>query len=145
MSNKPKLVSLEFQWHAAQKALRTPKMCLYNCWNARQAFILCNINLLITHSVCTAILVKWVVWGHRVCLRLNDNFIMQSIPLGDDRLNRAWWFIMGVITKSFSSKSTTWLPTRTCTNAEKQRWNVRDSRVVSQWENCTEEMKRQVQ
>lgn len=44
--------------------------------------------------------------------RLNDHFIIQSIPVGDDSLNRAWWFIMGVITQSFSPKSTTWLPTR---------------------------------
>lgn len=48
----------------------------------------------------------------RVSLRLNDNFIIQSIPVGDDSLNRAWWFIMGVITQSFSPKSTTWLPTQ---------------------------------
>lgn len=49
---------------------------------------------------------------HRALLRPNDNFIIQSIPLGDDSLNRAWWFIMGVITQSFSPKSTTWLPTQ---------------------------------
>lgn len=55
---------------------------------------------------------KRVMWGHRVLLRLNDNFIIQSIPVGDDSLNRAWWFIMGVITQSFSPKSTTWLPTQ---------------------------------
>lgn len=52
------------------------------------------------------------MWGHKVLLRLNDNFIIQSIPVGVDSLNRAWWFIMGVITQSFSPKSTTWLPTQ---------------------------------
>lgn len=59
-----------------------------------------------------AVLVKRVMWGHKVLLKLNDNFIIQSIPVGDDSLNRAWWFIMGIITQSFSPKSTTWLPTQ---------------------------------
>lgn len=50
--------------------------------------------------------------GHRVLPRLNDIFIIQSIPPGDDSLNRARWFIMGVIAQSFSPKFTTWLPTQ---------------------------------
>ena len=64
------------------------------------------------HAPCVELYFERVMWGHIALLRLNDNFIIQSIPLGDDSLNRAWWFIMGVITQSFSPKSTTWLPTQ---------------------------------
>lgn len=77
--------------------------------------------------------VKRVMSGNWVLLRLNDVFIMQSVPLGDDSLNRAWWFIMGVITQSFSPQFTTWLPTQ---HTETHRTDTRrqnESDIPPQW------------
>lgn len=84
------------------------------------------------------------MWGRRVLPRLTDNFLIQSIPVGNDSLNRAWWFIMGVITQSFSPKSTTWLPTQHTethrTDTERQRENERDREILSHRGQCTPEM-----
>lgn len=96
----------------ADKALLIPQILPNTFRNYTVRFNFMRYKSDYYHTRCVELYFRRVMWGHIALLRLNDNFIIQSIPLGDDSLNRAWWFIMGVITQSFSPKSTTWLPTQ---------------------------------